>query len=84
MVGQGVEHGILSDPKVEQIFIGKTAAELTSMLDDVHPTRGSFDILVSKQLGPRKAGQEWFQWGDRYFVFELTDGRVTAVKHVSG
>ena len=83
-VGQGVQRGILSDPDVERVFIGKTATELASILGDVHPTEGSFDLLVSKNLGPRKPGQAWLQWGDRYFVFELTDGRVTAVRRVHG
>jgi hypothetical protein len=83
-VGKGVQRGILSDPQVEQIFIGKTAPELESMIGNVHPTEGSFDLLVSKNLGPRKPSQTWFQWGDRYFIFELTDGRVTAVRHVYG
>jgi hypothetical protein len=83
-VGKGVQRGILLDPQVEQIFLGKTAPELESMIGNVHPTEDSFDLLVSKNLGPRKPGRTWFQWDDRYFIFELTDGRVTAVRHVYG
>ena len=84
-VTKGVQRGILSDPQVEQIFLGKTAAELQSMIGDVHPTKDSFDLLVSKNFGgPPEPGQTWFQWGDRYLIFVLTNGRVTAVRHVHG
>jgi hypothetical protein len=82
---KGVQRGILSDPQVEQMFLGKTAPELESLIGNVHPTEGSFDLLVSKNFGgPPKTDQMWFQWGDRYLIFILTNGRVTAVRHVSG
>jgi hypothetical protein len=84
-VGKGVQRGILSDPQVEQMFLGKTAPELESMIGGVHPTEGSFDLLVSKNFGgPPRPDQTWFQWGDRYLIFVLTNGRVTAVRHVHG
>jgi len=84
-VTTGVQRGILSDPQVEQIFLGKTVSELESMIGNVHPTEGSFDLLVSKNFGgPPEPGQTWFQWGDRYLIFILTNGRVTAVRHVHG
>jgi len=84
-VTKGVQRGILSDSQVEQVFLGKTALELESMIGNVHPTEGSFDLLVSKNLGGAPTpGQRWFQWDDQYLIFVLTDGRVTAVRRVHG
>ena len=84
-VTRGVQRGILSDPQVEQIFLGKTAPDLESMIGNIHPTEGSFDLLVSKNFGgARGPGETWYQWRDQYLIFVLTNGRVTAVRRVHG
>ena len=54
------------------------------MFKDVHESTGSFSILVSKHLRNRPSGRKYFQWEQRYVVFEVEGDRVVALSFVSG
>ena len=79
-----IERGLAHDPQAIDLVVGKTESELMALIPTAHPTTGTFDILVSKGLWPDSQNHTYCRLGDRYLVFEFTDGRVSAIRRVSG
>jgi hypothetical protein len=64
--------------------VGKSLEEVRSLFKDVHETAGTFDILVSKNLRQRPPNRKYYQWEQRYVVFEVEANRVVALAFVHG
>jgi hypothetical protein len=79
-----IEYGLRRDPEAAKLVVGKSLEEVRAMFKDVHESTGSFSILVSKNLRNRPSGRKYFQWEQRYVVFEVEGDRVVALSFVYG
>ena len=79
-----IERGLAHDPQALDLVVDKTRPELMLLIPTAHPTTGTFDLLVSKHLWPDSQNHTYCRLGERYLVFEFTDGRVSAIRRVSG
>lgn len=79
-----IEYGLRRDPEAAKLVVGKSLEEVRAMFKDVHESTGSFSILVSKNLRNRPPGRKYFQWEQRYVVFEVEGDSVVALSFVSG
>lgn len=79
-----IEYGLRRDPNAAALVVGKSINEVCELFKDVHESKGSFDILVSKNLPHRPAGRKYYQWEQRYVVFEVEGDRVIALTFVHG
>lgn len=79
-----IEYGLRRDPDAARLVVGKSLDEVRNMFKDVHEAEGSFDILVSKNLRHRPAHRKYYQWEQRYVVFEVEANRVVALTFVHG
>lgn len=79
-----IEYGLRRDPDAAKLVVGKSLEEVRALFKDVHESTGSFDILVSKNLPNRTANRKYYQWEQRYVVFEVEADRVVALTFVHG
>jgi len=79
-----IEYGLRRDPEAAKLVVGKSLDEVRPMFKDLHESSGSFDILVSKNLRTRPPNRKYYQWEQRYVVFEIEGDRVVALTFVHG
>ena len=79
-----IEYGLRHDPNAAMLVVGKSVDDVTRMFKNVHEPDGSFQILISKTLPDRPRTRKYYQWENRYVIFEVEDGRVVALTFVHG